>query len=200
MDDASRTHVSLLARLQQDVTDESAWTEFTDRYGPTLRIWCRRWGLQQADSDDVTQLVLLKLAARIRGFVYDPSRSFRAWLKTLARHAWLDFVSDRQRMAPASGDSGVRDALETMPAREDLEQRLEEAFDLELLERATAMVRQRVKPTTWDAFHLTAVEGLSGAEAAARLGMQVAAVFMAKSNVQKMLQEEIALLETRGLT
>ena len=45
---------------------------------------------------------------------------------------------------------------------------------------------------------MTAVEGLSGADAAGRLGMQVAAVFMAKSNVKKMIQEEIALLDRAG--
>jgi hypothetical protein len=36
---------------------------------------------------------------------------------------------------------------------------------------------------------------MSGAEAAACLSMPVASVFKAKSNVQKMLQEEIARME-----
>ncbi len=39
------------------------------------------------------------------------------------------------------------------------------------------------------------VELLPGTEAAARLDMSVAAVFMAKSNVQKLLREEIHRLE-----
>jgi RNA polymerase sigma-70 factor (ECF subfamily) len=72
---------------------------------------------------------------------------------------------------------------------------LEEAFDLELLELATARVKQRVAAATWDAFRLTALERRSGAEAAAQLGMQVAAVFKAKSNVVKLLQEELQRLE-----
>ena len=41
----------------------------------------------------VTQIVLLKLATKLRDFAYDPSRSFRAWLKTVAQHAWLDFLN-----------------------------------------------------------------------------------------------------------
>ena len=53
----------------------------------------------------------------------------------------------------------------------------------------------RVEPHTWEAFRLTAQEGLSGAEVAARLGMQVATVFVARSTVQKMLQEEARKLE-----
>ena len=42
---------------------------------------------------------------------------------------------------------------------------------------------------------LTALEGLPGAAAAQRLQMKVANVFVAKSDVQKMLREEMAKLE-----
>jgi RNA polymerase sigma-70 factor (ECF subfamily) len=201
MDDLSAqgTRVSLLARLRQAPNDQSAWSEFVDRYGPKIYAWCRRWGLQEADARDVTQMVLVQLAAKLRGFVYDPAKSFRAWLKTLTRHAWSDFLADRRRAGAGSGDSQVVELLQTVQAGDDLETRLSEAFDLELLALATARVRERVEPRTWQAFQLTAVEGLSGAEAAHRLGMQVAAVFKAKSNVQKRLQEEIALLERQGL-
>jgi RNA polymerase sigma-70 factor (ECF subfamily) len=86
-----------------------------------------------------------------------------------------------------------------VPARDDLLARLEEQFDLELLELATARVRERVTETTWEAFRLTALEGMSGAEVAQQLSMQVAAVFKAKSNVQRMLQETIRELEGAGL-
>ena len=40
------------------------------------------------------------------------------------------------------------------------------------------------------------MDGLSGAEAAARLGMKIGAVFVAKSKVQKMLQQEMSKLDT----
>ena len=39
------------------------------------------------------------------------------------------------------------------------------------------------------------MEGLPAAEVASRIGKQVAAVYMARANVQKMLQEEVAILE-----
>jgi RNA polymerase sigma-70 factor (ECF subfamily) len=151
--------------------------------------------LQEADAQDVAQSVLVLLAVKLRSFVYDPSRSFRAWLKLLTRHAWSDFLAERRKPGTGSGDSRMVERLESVEARTDLERRLEEAFDLELVETAKARVRDRVAPQTWRAFQLTAIEGLSGADAAGRLGMQVAAVFMAKSNVKKMIQEEIALLD-----
>jgi RNA polymerase sigma-70 factor (ECF subfamily) len=59
-------------------------------------------------------------------------------------------------------------------------------------------VRLRVAPHTWEAFRLLALEGLPAAEVAARVSLQVAMVYVAKSKVQKMLREEIAKLE-RGL-
>src|SRR5262249_31657951 len=74
-------------------------------------------------------------------------------------------------------------------------QRLEEEFDQEVLELAMARVRQRVQPRTWEVFQLMAVEGLSGAEAAARLGLKVTHAFVYKSKGQKMIREEIAKLE-----
>jgi RNA polymerase sigma-70 factor (ECF subfamily) len=200
MDDPSalRTRSSLLGRLRHDPHDQSAWNEFVQRYSPKIHAWCRAWHLQEADAQDVTQAVLVRLAAKMRTFVYDPAGSFRGWLKTLTRHAWSDFVADRQRAVTGSGDSEAVKALQTVQARDDLETRLNEVFDLELLELAAERVRQRVEARTWEAFQLTALDGLAGAEAAARLGMQVAAVFKAKSNVQKLLQEEIAQMEKVG--
>ena len=85
--------------------------------------------------------------------------------------------------------------LQTVAARDDLVEHLKEEFDRELLEEAMARVRQRVEAHTWEAFALTALEGLSGAAVAQQLDLKVATVFKAKSKVQKMLQEEVARLE-----
>jgi RNA polymerase sigma-70 factor (ECF subfamily) len=195
MGDDSGTHVSLLGRLRRDPTNQSAWGEFVEHYGGKIYAWCRRWELQEADAQDVTQNVLLRLARKMRDFSYDPSRSFRAWLKTLTHHAWSDFLEERRRAGLGSGDRGMAEVLHNVQARADLARQLEEEFDHELLEEALARVRLRVAPQTWEAFRLTALEGLSGAEAAARIPMQVAQVFIAKRRVQHMLKGEIERLE-----
>jgi RNA polymerase sigma-70 factor (ECF subfamily) len=191
----SRTSPSLLGRLRQAPTDQAAWGEFVARYGPRIYGWCRHWRLQEADAQDVTQDVLLRLARKLRTFAYDPAGSFRGWLKTLTHHAWRDFVDGRRRGGCACGGSRCPEALQSAEAREDLTVRLEEEFDRELLEEAMARVRLRLEPRTWEAFRLLALEGLSGAEAAAALGMKVATAFVARSKVQRMLQEEVRRLE-----
>ncbi len=191
----SETRVTLLGRLQRDPANQGAWAEFVEHYGRRVYDWCRKWKLQEADAEDVTQTVLLKLADKMKTFAYDPSRSFRGWLKTVAHNAWVDFQEGRARGGRGSGDSHVADLLNSVAAREDLLRSLEEQFDHELLEEASALVRSRVAPQTWEAFRLTAVEGLSGAEASERIGMQVAQVYVAKRRVQTMLKEEIRKLE-----
>jgi RNA polymerase sigma-70 factor (ECF subfamily) len=194
----SGTRITLLGRLRRDPTNQAAWAEFVDHYGAKIYAWCRKWNLQEADAQDVTQNVLLKLARKMGEFTYDPSRSFRAWLKTLTHHAWSDFLASRARPGLGSGDSHTSNILHSVEAREDLVRQLEEEFDRELLREAMLRVRLRVAPQTWQAFTLTALEGLSGAEAAARIPMQVAQVFVAKRRVQKMLREEVARLEQSG--
>jgi RNA polymerase sigma-70 factor (ECF subfamily) len=191
----SVTPVSLLSRLCRDPNNPGAWEEFVQHYGPKVLLWCRHWGLQQADAEDVAQDVLLKVARKMQTFRYDPARSFRAWLKTLAHGAWCDWLERRSRQAQGSGDSRVLELLQTTAARDDLVCKLEEGYDAELLEAAGVRVRLRVGPRSWEAFRLLAFEGKSGAEVAAQLGMTVGAVFMAKSRVQKMLREEILKLE-----
>ena len=189
------TRISLLTQLRHDPSDQAGWDEFVERYGRHIYRWCRRWKLQDADAEDVTQDILVKLARKLREFAYDPSRSFRGWLKTVAHHAWRDFVDSPRRAQAAAGDNQVWELMRTLEAREDLIRRLEEAFDLELLEAAKVQVRLRVAPHTWEAFSLLVLEGLPAAEVAARVRLQVAMVYVAKSKVQKMLQEEIGKLE-----
>jgi RNA polymerase sigma-70 factor (ECF subfamily) len=192
----SHTRLTLLGRLARSgAADQAAWAEFVDHYGRKVYQWCARWGLQEADAEDVTQTVLLKLAARMKDFAYDPARSFRAWLKTVAHHAWRDFVDARQRAAVGDGGSAALERLHTAEARDDLEHRLEEQFDQELLERAMQGVRLQVAPHNWEAFRLTAVEGVPAAEVARRLDMKVARVYAARSHIQQRLQEECRRLE-----
>src|SRR5262249_61847960 len=99
--------------------------------------------MQEAEPEHGTQKVLLRLARKMRGFAYDPSRSFRGWLRTLTHHAWSDFLEDRKRPGAGSGDGEVTRALEQVEARDDLTCRLDEELTRALVEEASARVRLR---------------------------------------------------------
>jgi RNA polymerase sigma-70 factor (ECF subfamily) len=189
------TQATLLIRLRQEPFDQAGWDEFVDRYGRHIYRWCRQWKLQDADAEDVTQEILVKLSRKLQAFAYDPARSFRGWLRTVAHHAWRDFENSRRHAQPAGGDSDIQERILSLEARQDLARKLEEGFDLELLEAAKTRVRLRVAPHTWEAFRLLEIEGLPVAEVAARVNIQVAMVYVAKSKVRKMLREEIGKLE-----
>jgi RNA polymerase sigma-70 factor (ECF subfamily) len=182
----SRTHISLLEQVQ--CGDEAPWERFDKRYRPRIQAWCRRWQVPRDDCGEIAQIVFLKLVQKMRSFVYDRSGSFRSWLKTVTFRAWRDYADAH---VPHKGlDTGK------IEAGESLVQHLEEEFDLELLQGAMALVKERVKPKTWDAWRLLTLEEQSGHEVAARLDMTVAAAFMAKSRVQALIRDAVGSLES----
>jgi RNA polymerase sigma factor (sigma-70 family) len=192
----SLTRVTLLGRLARPgEPDQAAWGEFVNHYGRKVYQWCLGWRLQPADAEDVTQIVMLKLACRMKDFRYDPAGSFRAWLKTVAHHAWRDFVDGRNRAVQGQASDEAVKLLESIEAREDLVRRLNEQFDLELRDEAMQLVAMQVAPHNWQAFYLTAVEGIPAAEVARRLGMKIARVYAARSHIQQHLQVECRRLE-----
>jgi RNA polymerase sigma-70 factor (ECF subfamily) len=161
--------------------------------------WCRQWRLQTADAEDVTQEVLHRLARYLHGFRYDPARGhFRGWLKTVARNAWNDLRESRRRAGWGSGDPHIHRLLEDQEARDGLAETLDEEFAREVYAEAKARVQLRVSRTSWQAFELLAKEGWSGARVAMHLHLSVAAVYMAKKRVQRMLTEEVHKLGGSG--
>lgn len=184
----SSTSTTLIERLQAEPADAAAWEEFVARYRPQILEWCRSWGIQAADSDDVAQVVLVKLVDAIKGFEPGRGGRFRGWLRTVTQNAWLDMAARRRALA-TGGDEPAW--LRQLEARTDLEERLAEAFDRERVEVAMSRVQGRVSLSMWEAFRLTALEGLTGPRAAERLGLSVANVYVAKHRVQNLLREEL---------
>lgn len=185
MDGATTTRLSLLELLRTDASDEAAWGEFVRIYGPAIMRWCRVRGLQHDDALDVTQDVLVRFWRAAKQFHYDPRGRFRSYLEQVARSALVRWAEQR-RAHPRVADQTL---LAEAPAREDLLARLAEAHDAERLAIAMETVERRVKPHTWQAFRLLAVENRSGAEVAAALDMEANAAYVARWKVQRMIRE-----------
>ena len=64
-----------------------------------------------------------------------------------------------------------------------------------LLEKAMIIVRRRVNDNTWQAFHMTAIDGIGAPVASKSLAMPITAVYKAKSRIQMMLKDEIEQLD-----
>jgi len=185
------TRASLVVRLR-DRLDESAWREFVCLYAPVVYRFARRRGLQDADAADLTQEVLRSVSASVG--LFDPGKGlFRSWLFTLAHHRLYDWQQSRQRQAV--GDQATVQFLNDVPAKDD-EAFWETEYERQLFNLAADRIRPLLADSTWQAFQLTAVEGKSGQEAAAALGISVAAVYLAKGRVMMKLKKEIEQLNS----
>jgi RNA polymerase sigma-70 factor (ECF subfamily) len=193
------TRRSLLAALRVTSNDE-AWREFLGLYQPLIVSWCLRLGLQINDAEEVCADVVCKLVVVMRGFVQDPRYRFRGWLKTVVKHAVVDFLRKRARepgMVSLDHPLGQR-ALENCEAPPGIEQ-VAAALEEAVLEgiRISERVRQQVNPDAWQAFWLTAVAGEPAREVAAKLGISVGAVYTCKSRVARLLREQGATANSR---
>jgi RNA polymerase sigma factor (sigma-70 family) len=188
----------LLLRLVDCPTDAAAWDQFVLRYSGMIYAWCRRYHLQDADAQDVTQSIFAALLHRVDQF--DRSRGrFRSWLYRIVRNSVIDWCDSRTRREE-KGTESTWELLSSLPARRDLETRLGEEFDLELLEIAEASVRLKVLPKSWDAYVLVCKEGLPPREAAKRIGIPAGAGRVSKNaqRARDMVAREVALLEGRS--
>ncbi len=193
MVDVPLTRPSLLVRLR-DANDHEAWADFVRLYAAAIYRFARRKGLQDADAADVTQEVLRGVAGSIGRLDFDPRQGmFRGWLFTLAHRRLCDWLASRQRRERGSGDSATLQFLHDQPERAD-EERWEQDLEREMFARAADKIRPAFSESTWQAFWQTAVEGKSGKEVAAVLGLSVGAVYLAKSRVMVRLKEQIAQL------
>jgi RNA polymerase sigma-70 factor (ECF subfamily) len=125
-----------------------------------------------------------------------PSDTFRGWLRTITRNKIADF-SRRQRAQAAAqrGDDDLTLAYE-VPAPEwnDSDEETDHAEASLLYQRAVELIRTTFTEKTWLAFQAYVLEGQSPVEVAARLEMNVGAVYSAKSRVLRRLHDEFAEL------
>jgi RNA polymerase sigma-70 factor (ECF subfamily) len=194
-DNTVLTSPTLLRDLSDPDHREAAWRAFLQRYQPLIYRWARRRGLNHGDAEDISAAVLSKLVTVLRDFVYDPAHRFRGWLKTLVENEVRSLYRQRDRR-PGDRGSGhplVHRRLDEFPTPGPIDELVEQlddtlARDLRTAEEVTRRVQERVETHTWQAFWLTAVGGESGRDVADRLGMTVAAVYVAKRRVGQMLR------------
>jgi RNA polymerase sigma-70 factor (ECF subfamily) len=143
------------------------------------------------DVHDVVQEVFQAVATGIGRYRREEGRTFRAWLRGIARHKVLDAFKRRQAQPRAEGGSDAYRRFQEAPdLRDDWETDAEQEVTA-LYHRALKLVRCEFEERSWQAFWHTAVEGQAAPEVAADLGMSEVAVRKAKSRVLRRLKEEV---------
>ena len=198
-DECVETTSSLLQRAVS--REQGAWERMVALYGPLVYHWCRRWGLQPSDAENVGQEVFAHVLKGLPSFRSRPdSGSFRGWLYRISRNCFVDHL---RRLPPeviglAGGEE--QSAVARLPAEQFEEQRAAELEqdDSLLCRRAIEMIRAEISPRDWQAFYALVVEQRSAAEIAAELGVSANVVYLAKSRLLKRLRREFEELMDSG--
>lgn len=189
MDDDSRTHPSMFQRLRGN--QEEAWRSFYTKYRPWLVRWAGAKGVRNArNREEIADEVLLILVQMMPNYDYDPRKGrFRDYLREIVKNA---AIRHNRRQGPAC-NMGVNlwQLIERESSRESLLDGLilNEADGYR--QKMTGEVREELGEQAWLAYHLTEDLGLSGAAAAAHIGVTANYVYGLKLRLKKRLDEKM---------
>jgi RNA polymerase sigma-70 factor, ECF subfamily len=188
--DAPSTSLSLLDRARQ--RNQQAWARLVFLYGPLVDCWCRGWGIQGSDADDLKQEVFQAVSTALATFRCDrPGDTFRGWLRVIAHRKFLDQCRKKQRQPDAVGGSAAQRQLLAVPEPQEAPANDPPEEVKRLHHRALEIVRGEFEVKTWQAFWRCGVEGNSPVDVGREMGMTPAAVRKAKSRVLRRLKEEL---------
>jgi RNA polymerase sigma-70 factor (ECF subfamily) len=184
------TRKSLLLRAQTG--EENAWKDLTDLYRPLIVGWLKRQRVAARDVDDLSQEILLGVVKYLPSFEHSGrAGAFRSWLRTIVCSRTIDYWRAIEPGTQAGGAGDATAALQQIEdPHSDLNRRWDEEHDRYVLGCLLDLVAEEFEPATLQAFRRLTLDGVSGAEAAAELGLTVPAVYMAKSRVLKRIRQE----------
>lgn len=178
------TDVSLLHRLSNS-RDRESWKRFVALYTPLLRTWAVRLQAVGPDTDELVQEVLVVLVRAMPEFQYEAGGRFRGWMWTVTKNKWREILRRRAPHVQLDVD------LNSIPVEDPIEATDASEYRKYVVGRALTLMRSEFQESTWQAFVETSLNESSAAEVAARLGLNVAAVYAAKSRVLRRLRQEL---------
>jgi len=95
MAQATKSHVEDLAS-RMGASDEQAFQEFAEQFGPQIRAFFMSKGLRAADAEDLAVSSVTDICLRVEKYEYQEDGGFEGWVFTLARH----FLADWRRSYP----------------------------------------------------------------------------------------------------
>jgi RNA polymerase sigma-70 factor (ECF subfamily) len=180
---------STLLKKVRDTGDLESWREFVNIYKPLIVSYSRRRGLSEAEAEDATQDVFVRILNALPTFELDHGRGrFRTWLWQVTFSAIVDTARREGRRAHAEklwgeghGNSEPSDQGEWLTL-----------FHRRVLEFALRKVQSESRPLTWDCFEEHVLKRRPAAEVAASLRATVNSVYLNASRVLARLREQCA--------
>ena len=104
-------------------------------------------GLAAHDAADLVQDVFVVLVQKLPQFQYDPGKSFRSWLRTVAENRWRDALRKRAAAPTNAGPAALEDAAVPDGAAAVWEGE----YRQQLVGRAIHIMRTDFEEKTWKA-------------------------------------------------
>jgi RNA polymerase sigma-70 factor (ECF subfamily) len=152
-------------------------------------------GLSETDAEDVVQETFLKVSKSIKKFEYDPSKGrFRSWLCLITKQQVANHYRKAKKL-PELPSFWNEDPDE--PARDipDPTNDWEAVWDTEdrkhTMHLALTRLKDKVKPKPYQIFLAHCIKGMPVKEVAALLEVSDNEVYLAKSRVMPLFEQEI---------
>ena len=200
---AFTTRKSLLARVREG--GEVPWSEFYATYKPLILLCGGDCGLTEDEKDELVQKVMCEIFAKdIIGkydpdhvpddvvFRHDPARGrFRHYLRQIIRNQARKIVRGRSRDRLPLDEAAEKQTDDALEAAWDDEWRRH------LANMALEELKDRVRPETYVAFEMYALQNRPAQEVAEFLNLSVSSVYTARSRCVAALKEIINSLEEK---
>lgn len=184
------TDESLIAQVQ-NLGDGASWREIVRIYHPVIFRMARRRGMQDADANDVSQQVFIKLAKSIDQ--WQPSEGappFRAWLATIATNAITNALTRRPK-DQAIGGTSIAEKLQAFPSPEATRAELQQEVKQQVVLWAIEQIRHEFSDAVWLSFQRTAIDGESIESVANDLHRSLGSIYVARYRVIARLKEKV---------
>ena len=179
--------------------DPKAWFELWETFGPILRAQLRKWGKGRIGVETVQDLSQETLAALSQAIdSHDPTRGarFSTWLLAIARYTLGDEID--RRMAQKRGSGVKPSALDDSYQGADPGSRPDDSYELAVFDaKIDASLRQVEREADFVEFavyRMRVLEGKSGKDVAAHLGMSEPTVSRRLASIRGALR--VAISET----
>lgn len=197
-DQTVQTRASLLNGLQAG--DEDRWHEFHRLYGPVIRAFALKAGLNETEADEVVQETCIGLAKNVGEFHYDPAKCrFKTWLLNLASWRVKNQFEKRkrwdERLHSSAPDSDRTATIERAPDPATFEKVWDKEWHDQVMKAAVEKVRSEFSAAQFQMFDLNVVKEWPARDVAKSLGVSIASVYLAKHRISGALKKEILRLE-----
>ena len=196
--DSAGTRKTLINRLRQTNSDTRSWSEFYELYWKLVYSVARKAGLSETDAEDVVQETYLKVSKSIKKFDYDPSKGrFRNRLCLITKQQVANHYRKSKNLPPLPSnwnedpDEPARDIPDPTSDWDSLWESEDRKHTMHL---ALTKLKDKVKPKPYQIFLAHCIKGMPVKEVASLLEVSDNEVYLAKSRVMPLFEEEIKAL------